>query len=108
MASQATLLKDFVGLPIIVSDYDDLTNNKNSPGTSQHDRHSSTSSTSTTTSEQNWSTGFSDFADDLWAKMTTGMKKKLREACVEVLRKTEEVEPERTSWQYDDDARFLD
>lgn len=109
MASQATLLKDFVGLPIIVSDYDDLTNNKNSPGTSQHDRHSSTSSTSTTTtSEQNWSTGFSDFADDLWAKMTTGMKKKLREACVEVLRKTEEAEPERMSWQYDDDARFLD
>lgn len=110
MASQATLLKDFVGLPIIVSDYDALTTNNNntSSGTLQHDRHVSTSSTSTTASEQNWSTGFSDFADDLWAKMTTGMKKKLREACVEVLRKTEEVEMEGMSWQYDDDARFLD
>jgi hypothetical protein len=30
------------------------------------------------------------------------------EACVEVLKKTEEAEPEHMSWQYDDDARFLD
>lgn len=44
--------------------------------------------------------------------MTQGMKQKLREACVEVLRKTEEVdeaeEAEGMGWQYDDDARFLD
>jgi hypothetical protein len=49
----------------------------------------------------------------MWARMTQGMKQKLREACVEVLRKTEEgqAEGERAecmSWQYDDDARFLD
>ena len=36
------------------------------------------------------------------------MKQKLREACVEVLKKTEDAEPEHMSWQYDDDARFLD
>ena len=64
--------------------------------------------------QQNWTTGFSDFADEMWAKMTQGMKQKLREACVEVLRKTEEEEAEGSraecvsSWQYDDDARFLD
>jgi len=58
--------------------------------------------------QQNWSTGFSDFADDLWAKMTQGMKQKLREACVEVLKKTDDAEPEHMEWQYDDDARFLD
>jgi len=61
--------------------------------------------------QQNWTTGFSDFADEMWAKMTQGMKQKLREACVEVLRKTEEADRERAecmSWQYDDDARFLD
>lgn len=62
--------------------------------------------------QQNWSTGFSDFADELWAKMTQGMKLKLREACVEVLKKTEDAagpgETEHMSWQYDDDARFLD
>lgn len=41
--------------------------------------------------------------------MTQGMKQKLREACVEVLKKTEEDErTEHLSWQYDDDARFLD
>lgn len=60
---------------------------------------------------QNWTTGFSDFADEMWAKMTQGMKQKLREACVEVLRKTEEADgsqAECMSWQYDDDARFLD
>lgn len=61
--------------------------------------------------QQNWSTGFSDFADEMWAKMTQGMKQKLREACVEVLRKTGEADgsqAEHMSWQYDDDARFLD
>ena len=61
--------------------------------------------------QQNWTTGFSDFADEMWSKMTQGMKQKLREACVEVLRKTEEAEgtrAEHMSWQYDDDARFLD
>jgi hypothetical protein len=59
--------------------------------------------------QQNWTTGFSDFADEMWAKMTQGMKQKLREACVEVLRKTEgPEEEEQLSWQYDDDARFLD
>jgi len=110
----------FVGLPINISDYDALTNNDSTVSTQisssqQHDRQASTSSTSTTASSeasyashQNWSTGFSDFADDLWAKVTTNMKKKLREACVEVLKKTEDVEPEGMSWQYDDDARFLD
>lgn len=120
MSAHATLPKDFIGLPIIISDYDALTSN-NSTGPSptsspqQHDRQASTSSTSTTASsaasyasQQNWSTGFSDFADDLWAKMTTSMKKKLRGACVEVLKKTEDVEPEGMSWQYDEDARFLD
>jgi hypothetical protein len=43
--------------------------------------------------------------------MTQGMKEKLREACVEVLRKTEDglaAGEERGSWLYDDDARFLD
>ena len=60
--------------------------------------------------QQNWTTGFSDFADEMWAKMMQGMKQKLREACVEVLRKTEgaEEDSEHMSWQYDDDARFLD
>ena len=117
---------DFVGLPIIISDYDALTSNSSStptPGSNVSTDNPRTSSGQSTSSsavsqaysngtasamQQNWSTSFSDFADDLWAKMTQGMKQKLREACVEVLKKTEDAEPEHMSWQYDDDARFLD
>jgi hypothetical protein len=121
MAPTHSFVIDFVGLPIIISDYDALTTPAPSSNSSIETAQSSSQSTSSSTAvslaysngtasamQQNWSTGFSDFADDLWAKMTQGMKQKLREACVEVLRKTEDAEPEHMSWQYDDDARFLD
>ena len=129
MATTHILINDFVGLPIIISDFDALQNNNTSPQPSQSPTSTPTSTTSpqsstaaaisqaysnTTSSalQQNWTTGFSDFADEMWAKMTQGMKQKLREACVEVLRKTEGAdgleEAEGMGWQYDDDARFLD
>lgn len=125
-ASAPTFVNDFVGLPIIISDFDALTtpstSNNSTTTTTQSpssptDRQSSTSSAvsnayqsgTTSPTQQNWNTGFSDFADELWAKMTQGMKQKLRDACVEVLRKTKDAEStEHMSWQYDDDARFLD
>ena len=127
MATNHVLTNDFVGLPIIISDFDALANKNafSQPAQSPTSTANSQSSTAPTISQahsnntvsamqQNWSTGFSDFADEMWAKMTQGMKQKLREACVEVLRKTEEEEAEGSraecvsSWQYDDDARFLD
>jgi hypothetical protein len=123
MAPTHSFVIDFVGLPIIISDYDALTTpaprSNSSTDTAQPSSSGQSTSSSTAVNQayssgtasalqQNWSTGFSDFADDLWAKMTQGMKQKLREACVEVLKKTEEAEPEHMSWQYDDDARFLD
>jgi hypothetical protein len=126
METTHILINDFVGLPIIISDFDALPNTNNNtssqqqtqPPTTPTSGQSSTArsinqpySTSGTVSamQQNWTTGFSDFADEMWAKMTQGMKQKLREACVEVLRKTEgPEEEEQLSWQYDDDARFLD
>jgi hypothetical protein len=126
MATTHTLINDFVGLPIIISDFDALTSNANNGSTQQSqsqlptpttDQSSPSStvnlaySTSTVSAmQQNWATGFSDFADDMWAKMTQGMKQKLRGACVEVLKKTEDSDgqAEHLSWQYDDDARFLD
>lgn len=43
--------------------------------------------------------------------MASRAKQKLREACVGVLRKTEEGEQEESKWgkgSYDEDARFLD
>jgi hypothetical protein len=127
MAPTHSFVIDFVGLPIIISDYDAVTSTSTPTPTSNSNDSTDTaqisSGQSTTSSaevnraysndtvsamQQNWSTGFSDFADDLWSKMTQGMKQKLREACVEVLKKTEDAEPEHMSWQYDDDARFLD
>ena len=41
--------------------------------------------------------------------MTANMKQKLREVCVEVLKRTDDANgEEKMFWQYDDDARFLD
>jgi hypothetical protein len=126
MAPTHSFVIDFVGLPIIISDYDALTSTSTATSTSSSNESTDTAQISPAQStpsptasqaysfgtasamQQNWSTGFSDFADDLWAKMTQVMKQKLREACVEVLKKTEDAEPEHMSWQYDDDARFLD
>ncbi|GAB1728885.1 hypothetical protein NU195Hw_g8896t1 [Hortaea werneckii] len=121
-----TLANDFVSLPIIVSDYDALIDSKplskTKPLRPRVDVQSpSTSSTSPSlnpspsdkgnslASQQNWSTGFNDFVDSLWSHMTNGMKSKLREACVEVLRRTEDPSEEEKLWGvWDEDARMLD
>ncbi|OQN96761.1 hypothetical protein B0A48_17185 [Cryoendolithus antarcticus] len=127
MASQSSMLNDFVGLPVVISDWDAMTTASTPPSVrQQHSRQSSRASTSSTTSVtspsstannivaqgQQWSTGFNSFTEDLWSRMTSGMKKKLREAAVEVLKKTDEHCPEavgeRMEWMYDGDARFLD
>ncbi|KAK6438001.1 hypothetical protein LTR95_005808 [Oleoguttula sp. CCFEE 5521] len=125
MASQSNMLNDFVGLPIVISDWDAMTTS--STVQQQHSRQSSTVSTAPTASTtltasstannivtqgQQWSTGFNSFTEELWSRMASGMKKKLREAAVAVLKKTNEHCPEamgeRMEWMYDDDARFLD
>lgn len=109
------MLNDFVSLPIIISDHDAAADSKRSTSESfanESSRQSSATipdSGSSIDSKQKWSTGFSDFADDLWSRMTIGMRLKLREACVEVLKRTDEASAEKEfEWRYDDDARFLD
>lgn len=116
-----TLANDFVNLPIIVTDYDAIlrqprtssnaNNNNNNSRSAPSTSPSSSSATSTRTSaqDQHWQTGFSDFADELWNRMTHGMKTKLREACVEVLKRTDDPsEEEKVRWVWDEDASFLD
>ncbi|RMZ07287.1 hypothetical protein D0862_04314 [Hortaea werneckii] len=125
-----TLANDFVSLPIIVSDYDALVDSKppstakpsqsridvqSSFALSSSSSHSSSlkpapsGNSSSLASQQNWSTGFNDFVDSLWSHMTNGMKSKLREACVEVLRRTEDPSEEEKLWGvWDEDARMLD
>ncbi|KAK4545638.1 hypothetical protein LTR36_002591 [Oleoguttula mirabilis] len=130
------LAHEFVHLPIIISDYDAILLEPSSPSSPSSPlsstAHSTTGRTSptpnvninTTTSStpsssatcspihQNSSSGFTEFADDLWSRMTYGMKQKLRAACVEVLRRTDDndarEEEEKGGWAYDEDARFLD
>ncbi|KAI7555090.1 hypothetical protein KC343_g12653 [Hortaea werneckii] len=124
-----TLANDFVSLPIIVSDYDALIDSKplseakpsrpvidvrsnltsSSPSPSRAPNPSPSDKGSSLASHQNWSTGFTDFVDSLWSHMTNGMKSKLREACVEVLRRTEDPSEEEKLWGvWDEDARMLD
>lgn len=110
-----TLCNDFVSLPIIISDYDALVAKTAATGASST-RATTTSSSATTTTltssasaATQWTTGFADFADGIWSMMNEGLKRKLREACVEVLKRTDDAsEEEKIAWVYDEDARFLD
>ncbi|KAK1045927.1 hypothetical protein LTR74_018045 [Friedmanniomyces endolithicus] len=118
---------DFGNVPIIVTDYDANSSAKApaspSPATcsdrsgehgrQRDDRETAASISSATSSTfdqaQQWSNSFSDFADALWNHVTGSMRQKLREACVEVLRRTDDPsEEEKLAWAYDEDARFLD
>ncbi|KXT07406.1 hypothetical protein AC578_411 [Pseudocercospora eumusae] len=52
-----------------------------------------------------------DAAEDIWSRLSSAMKSKVREACQEVLRRTDEHSSRQQddfSFDYDDDARFLD
>jgi hypothetical protein len=111
------LLNDYVSLPIIISDYDAAVANKRHASTSTTDTsigatepRVSSETSSESTSNPKWNTGFSQFADELWDRMTGGMKAKLREACVEVLKRTDDSkhEPSDRWGDHDDNTRLLD
>lgn len=113
------LLNGCVSLPIIISDYDAIIANKRRASTSTSLSEASTGAVEPRTSSETssepavkpkWNTGFSEFADELWGRMTGGMKAKLREACVEVLKRTDDSkhEPSDRWGDHDDNARLLD
>lgn len=137
---------DFLSLPILISDYDALFALAPCPSASTSTTTSSSpTNPSTTTAPSSgpqpskatpsieeafadtaarWTTGFATFTDALFSRMTQGAKSKLREACVEVLRRTEDADDdddegeqgcgvwgrETGEWGrgVDGDARFLD
>jgi hypothetical protein len=120
-----TLANDFVSLPIIITDYEPILKRRStgaqtlrspeSPTAQQasdEDRRRRSSAPSSGGSKANWHTGFNGLADEIWNKLTLGMKAKVREACMEVLRRTDDPsETEKNAWLYrdgDEDARFLD
>ena len=111
------LLNDLVSLPIIISDYDaTIANKRRQSGSTSKESVTTADSTPTSNSSSGaaakpkWNTGFSEFADDLWSRMSGGMKQKLREACVEVLKRTDDAkERQGDRWgDHDDNARLLD
>ncbi|KAK3690803.1 hypothetical protein LTR37_018977 [Vermiconidia calcicola] len=115
--SSTLVLNTLVSLPIIISDYDaDLAEARRASGASIAPGESSpamspatSGTTSSPSSPSQADTGFTSFTDELWSRMTTNMKHKLREACVEMLKRTDESgQEEKMSRRYDDDARFLD
>lgn len=100
-------LNDLVSLPIIITDFDaeSESGKKSDQQTPPHCADSSASDASL----QRWATGFNDFADEMWKSMTASMRAKLREAAVEVLRRTDDTKPGGELWgDWDEDARFLD
>lgn len=110
--------------PIIITDYDrDVATRKASRASDEQiagpadasrpdDRDTAKTSGKSSTDmsfEQATTTGFADVADELWSKMTFTMKSKLREACVEVLKRTDAPSEEEKLWAvWDEDARLLD
>jgi hypothetical protein len=110
---QVAMLNDLVSLPIIIQDWDVvMENNRRASASTTGTETTSTatqSPSSPTSPTQRWTTGFGVVTDELWSRMTARMKQKLRDACVEVLKRTDDNTAEdRMSWEYDDDARFLD
>ncbi|KAK5111056.1 hypothetical protein LTR62_005431 [Meristemomyces frigidus] len=111
---------DFVGLPVTITNYNDLVTRDPAAPTGIF-----TTTTTTTTisysnpssftlgSERRTPTALAEFADSLWEKMSEGLRRKVREACREVLRRMEDPEEEeKVAWGFrdggDEDARFLD
>lgn len=104
-------LNDLVSLPIIITDFDADT----TPSHKKSDDQTPPSAANSAANDaalQKWSTGFNDFADEMWRSMTEAMRSKLREAAVEVLKRTDDVKSGARGdelWgQWDEDARFLD
>lgn len=97
---------DFASLAIIVTDWDSLyTKEIGSPSTTSPKMRSSPTIPSM---EQSSETGISDIVDEIWNLMSSTLRSKLREACIGVLRRTDNVDANEGCYWLDDDARLLD
>lgn len=110
-STAALYLNDLVSLPIIITDFDAET----ITSTPDDDKKGDEQTRSGSASMQKWVTGFNDFADEMWRSMSDAMRAKLREAAVEVLKRTDDTRSGAGSGggggllgEWDEDARFLD
>ncbi|GAB7364927.1 hypothetical protein MBLNU230_g5715t1 [Neophaeotheca triangularis] len=111
----------FLGLPIIITDDDAISTRSTNTTTSASPQQTSpqqastpaSSQSSSSTSSQTWQADLTTLADGLWNAITNTVKQKLRAACAEVLRRTDDPEGREWKvgggkWGLDEDARFLD
>lgn len=105
-----SLSKDFTSLPIIITDWDAMTKAKSqirSP-TAEIERLHTASRMTTSNKQEPGKPGFNDSVEEIWNRISDTTKSELREAALEVLRRTDECQNEKLTFQYDDDARLLD
>ncbi|KJY01561.1 hypothetical protein TI39_contig287g00029 [Zymoseptoria brevis] len=105
-----TLLQQFIGLPIILVDYEALclTKQASRTPTEAMTRSHTPSAAAVALNGKTVQIGLADSIDDLWDQMTSAMRAKVREACYEVLRRTDGPKEIGHDFDYDNDARFLD
>jgi hypothetical protein len=94
--------KDFLGLPIIIIDYEALCT------TNQTIRATTTPAGKLALHEDRAQMGIAEAIDELWDQMSSAMRNKVREACYEMLRRTDGSKEVGRDFDYDNDARFLD
>lgn len=105
------LSKDFVSLPIIITDWDALTEAKSHIKTPTEEiarSHTISQMAKASSKQQVDKPALKESAEQIWNRISDSTKSKIRDAALEVLRRTDECQNEKTTFQYDDDARFLD
>lgn len=105
-----TLAKDFISLPIIITDWDALTAAKSHirAPTAEIERSHTISRMATSSKEEPGKPAFNESVEEIWNRISDTTKSKIREAALEVLRRTDECQSTKMSFHYDDDAHFLD
>ena len=97
---------DFVSLPIIITDWDAVTQTKNQLQVPTAEIERSHTIAKTTSSDA----GLTESFETIWKRLSDATKMKIREAANGVLRRTGDssLTQHEMSFQYDNDARFLD
>lgn len=98
---------DFASLAIIVTDWDALyaKTTTNSRFTAPPRTRSSAIPEPI---EYNTESGISNGLDEIWSLLSNVLKNKLREACIGVLRRTDNFDASENCYRLDEDARLLD
>lgn len=105
-AKMESLPHDFVSLPIIITDWDAVNKAKSEIHIPTAEIERSHTAAKPTSSDP----GLTESFEAIWNRISDAMKIKVREAANEVLRRTDVMSStqQEMSFQYDNDARFLD